>query len=164
MAASGTDAPANGSRLQMPFFHSSPDQPLARRSASTVLWHRLIRSFLYLLAWIFLVLVVVGNIRNKPVMRQTYFLYLDLSNIIAVSIPNPVLVDSIARSIGLHDFYQVGLWNFCQGYKDQGITGCSHPKSLYAFNPVKILMNELLAGATSSLPRNQNKINGVRCR
>jgi len=27
-------------------------------------------------------------------------------------------LNSIARSLGLHDFYQVGLWNYCEGYND----------------------------------------------
>jgi hypothetical protein len=104
-----------------------------------------------LIAWIFLVLVVIGNTSNKPVLRSTYFLYLDLANIIPVSIPNAVLINSIAQTIGLHDFYQVGLWNFCEGYNGQGITHCSKPETLYAFNPVEIILNELLAGATGTL-------------
>ena len=33
-----------------------------------------------------------------------------------------------------------------------GITYCSKPETLYWFNPVEILMNELLAGATIALP------------
>ncbi|KAJ5714196.1 uncharacterized protein N7483_011377 [Penicillium malachiteum] len=138
-------------RRRLPFFRSTrPDRPIARRRESTVHWHRGIRSFLYLIAWIFLVLVEIGNLYNKPVLRDTYFLYLDLSNIIPVSVPNSVLINSIARSIGLHDFYQVGLWNFCEGYDDEGITHCSKPETLYAFNPVKILLNELLSGASTS--------------
>lgn len=110
---------------------------------------RLLRSFLYLVAWIFLLLVVIGNVSNRPVVRQTYFLKMDLSNIVPLSVGSDVLVNSIARSIGLHDFYQVGLWGFCEGYDDTGITHCSKPESLYAFNPVQIILNELLSGATS---------------
>lgn len=125
------------------------DQPYALRRRSTVVWHRLFRSLLYLLAWIFLVLVEVGNVANRPVLRDTYFLKLDLSNIIPLSVPNAVFINSIARSIGLHDFYQVGLWNFCEGYDNTGITGCSKPEVLYWFDPVRILVNELLSGATS---------------
>ncbi|KAJ9238108.1 hypothetical protein DTO169E5_4950 [Paecilomyces variotii] len=137
----------------LPTFRKAPQQrQLAGRTHSTVVWHRLFRSFLYLVAWIFLLLVCIGNLSNKPVLRETYFLKLDLSNIIPLSVPNAVLINSIARSIGLHDFYQVGLWNFCEGYDDTGITDCSKPKSLYAFNPVKILLSELLAGATIALP------------
>lgn len=147
--ADGTDAPVNGQR-RLPFFRrASPDRPVAHRRQSTVHWHRALRSLLYLIAWIFLVLVVIGNVANKPVLRSTYFLYLDLSNIIPLSVPNAVLINSIARSIGLHDFYQVGLWGFCEGYNDEGITACSKPKTLYAFNPVDIILNELLAGASS---------------
>ncbi|KAJ5691387.1 Actin cortical patch SUR7/pH-response regulator PalI [Penicillium malachiteum] len=149
--ADGTDTVKG--RRRLPFFRSTrPDRPIARRRQSTVHWHRGIRSFLYLIAWIFLVLVEIGNLYNKPVLRDTYFLYLDLSNIIPVSVPNSVLINSIARSIGLHDFYQVGLWNFCEGYDDEGITGCSKPKALYAFNPVNIILNELLSGASIALP------------
>ena len=58
----------------------------------------------------------------------------------------------------MHDFYQVGLWNFCEGYNNDGITDCSKPHTLYWFNPVEILLNELLAGATIALPANINNI------
>jgi hypothetical protein len=122
----------------------------AQRRHSTVVWHRVVRALVYLLAWIFLVLVLVGNVSNKPVLRDTYFLKLDLSNIIPESVPNAVFINSIARTIGLHDFYQVGVWNFCEGYDDSGITSCSHPQTLYWFDPVSILLNELLSGATSA--------------
>lgn len=113
---------------------------------------RLLVSLFHLLALVFLILVCVGNLNSRPVLRSTYFLKIDLSNIIPLSVPNAVLINSIARSIGLHDFYQVGLWNFCEGYNDVGITYCSPPQRLYWFNPVEILVNELLAGATIALP------------
>ncbi|KAJ5827508.1 Actin cortical patch SUR7/pH-response regulator PalI, partial [Penicillium robsamsonii] len=140
---------SNGKR-KLPFFKSTA--PIDRQRKSNVHWHRLVRSLLYLIAWIFLLLVVIGNTSNKPVLRNTYFLYLDLANIIPISIPNAVLINSIAQTIGLHDFYQVGLWNFCEGYNGQGITYCSKPKTLYAFNPVEIILDELLSGATIALP------------
>lgn len=117
-------------------------------------WHRALRVFLHLIAWIFLLLVVIGSLSNHPVLRNTYFLKINLANIIPVSVPNATLINSIARTIGLHDFYQVGLWNFCEGYENTGIARCSHPQGLYYFNPVHILVNELLAGATSTLTQN----------
>lgn len=83
---------------------------------------------------------------------------LDLTNIIPASAGNAQLASSIARSLGLHDFYQVGLWNFCEGYNNEGITYCSPPKALYWFNPVEILLNELLAGASIVLPAEINNI------
>ena len=79
-----------------------------------------------------------------------WFLKLNLSNIIAQSVPNAALINSIARTLGLHDFYQVGLWNYCEGYGSQ-ITDCGKPRKLYWFNPVEIILSELLAGATSTL-------------
>jgi hypothetical protein len=66
------------------------------------------------------------------------------------SVPNFRLLNTIAQTLGLHDFYQVGLWGFCEGYKNEGVTFCSKPQTLYWFNPVEILRNELLAGASST--------------
>ncbi|KAK4228743.1 SUR7 family protein pun1 [Podospora fimiseda] len=109
-------------------------------------------SFSYLLAWIFLILVLIGNTPGTPVLESIYFFKLNLADIIPMSVPNASLINSIAQSIGLHDFYQVGLWNFCEGYLNVGVTYCSKPKALYWFNPVEILMSELLAGATIALP------------
>ncbi|KAJ6131124.1 hypothetical protein N7523_001584 [Penicillium sp. IBT 18751x] len=152
------DPQQNGNGRKLPFFsRSRPNQPLTTRRANTVHTHRIIRALLYLIAWIFILLVVIGNVADKPVLRNTYFLYLDLSNIIPLSVPNAVLINSIARSIGLHDFYQVGLWNFCEGYDNEGITRCSKPETLYAFNPVKIIVSELLAGASIALPSDITK-------
>ncbi|KAK3370239.1 SUR7/PalI family-domain-containing protein [Podospora didyma] len=109
-------------------------------------------SVSYLLVFIFLLLILIGNTFNKSVLKDIYFFKLDLTDIIPTSVPNASLINSIAQSIGLHDFYQVGLWNFCEGYQNSGITFCSEPQKLYWFNPVEILMNELLSGATIALP------------
>lgn len=134
----------------LPSFRRNSGRPAYGRSSRKTLTHRLLRSFLHLIAWIFLVLVVIGNVSNKPVLRETYFMKIDLSNIIPLSVPNARFINSIARSIGLHDFYQVGLWNFCEGYNDEGITFCSKPETLYWFNPIEIILSELLAGASST--------------
>ncbi|KAK5658569.1 hypothetical protein OQA88_1962 [Cercophora sp. LCS_1] len=109
-------------------------------------------SVSYLLSFVFLVLVLIGNTYPRAVLRDIYFFKLDLADIIPASVPNASLINSIAQSIGLHDFYQVGLWNFCEGYEGVGITYCSKPETLYWFNPVEIIMSELLSGATIALP------------
>lgn len=134
----------------LPRFRKTSGRPVYGRSPRKTLTHRLLRSFLHLIAWIFLVLVLIANVSNKPVLRETYFMKIDLSNIIPLGVPNARFINSIARSIGLHDFYQVGLWNFCEGYNDEGITFCSKPKTLYWFNPIEIILSELLAGASST--------------
>ncbi|TKX18717.1 putative SUR7/PalI family protein [Elsinoe australis] len=130
-----------------------PTKAQVKRATRTRKIFCLLTSFLLLIAVIFLILVEVGNISvGSSFANSTYFIRLDLTNIIPQSVPNAVLVNSIARTLGLHDFYQVGLWNFCEGYNDQGVTACSAPKTLYWFNPVEIIVNELLAGATIALP------------
>lgn len=115
-------------------------------------------AFLYLIAVIFLILVLVGNTYDREILRDIYFFRLDVSEVIPISIPNAVLLNSIARSLGLHDFYQVGLWNFCQGYLDEGITDCSKPEALWWFNPIEILTDQLFSGASIALPSEVNTI------
>ena len=46
------------------------------------------------------------------------------------------------KTLGIKDFYHVGLWNYCEGfYKDKGvedITSCSDRKAKFWFNPVEV--------------------------
>ncbi|KAJ3572844.1 hypothetical protein NPX13_g4910 [Xylaria arbuscula] len=116
--------------------------------------------FFYLLAIIFLILAEIGSTSDKPVLRDTYIFKLDLGNILPQSAPSGLtLQNSVARTLGLHDFYQVGLWNFCEGYNDDhGITKCSKPHFAFWFNPVKIILSELLSGASIALPSEVNDI------
>lgn len=130
----------------------SSDDSLPRYQKPRPTGLRLFTAGLYLISAVFLILVEIGNINDKAVIRDTYFLKIGLANVIPENVPNAVFINSIAQSIGLHDFYQVGLWGFCEGYNGQGITYCSKPKTLYWFNPVEILLNELLAGASIALP------------
>lgn len=127
-----------------------PTQAQVKRATRTRLCWTLICSFLLLLSVIFMILVEIGQTnKGQSELNKTYFLKLDLSNIIPTSIPDASIINSIAQTIGLHDFYQVGLWGFCEGYNGQGVTACSKPQTLYWFNPVEILLSELLSGATS---------------
>ncbi|KAI1389884.1 SUR7/PalI family-domain-containing protein [Hypoxylon trugodes] len=119
----------------------------------------IVSSFCYLVAVVFLILVEVGNTKSTRVLGDIYFFKLDLSDILPQSAPTSLtLQNSIARTLGLHDFYQVGLWNFCEGYDTDGITHCSTPTNLYWFNPVEILLGELFAGASIALPSDVNDI------
>ncbi len=68
---------------------------------------------------------------------------------------NPALASTIAQSIGLRDFYQAGLWGFCEGVRDNAgfaVTACSPPRAFYWFDPVSILRDELLLRSTIALP------------
>ena len=130
--------------------YSHPSPSTIKAATRIRLIFSLLTSLLFFIALIFLILVEIGNTRaDRPVLGSIYFLKLDLSHIIPRSVPQASLINSIARTLGLHDFYQVGLWNYCEGYGDS-ITNCSKPKTLYWFNPVSIILSELLAGATTT--------------
>jgi len=114
-------------------------------------------SFCYAISVIFLLLVVIGNTANKAGIRNIYFFQLELSNIIPLDAPNAVLLNSVARSLGLHDFYQVGLWNFCEGYNDEYVLlpGPTSPASKYG--EANLLLTK--PGVSSTVP-NQNASTG----
>lgn len=128
----------------------SPSKTTIKRATRTRLIFALLTSLFFLVTLVFVILIEVGNLPNRKVTGSIWFVKLDLTNIIPLSVPNAVLINSIARSLGLHDFYQVGLWNYCAGYGSE-ITKCSKPRRLYWFNPVEIILDELLAGATSKI-------------
>lgn len=131
-----------------------PSTSTVKAATRTRLIFSLLTSLLFLIALVFLIFVEVGNTNaHHAVVGSIYFLKLDLSHIIPQAVPQATLINSIARTLGLHDFYQVGLWSYCEGYGN-GITGCSKPQTLYWFNPVEIILNQLLAGATIALPAN----------
>ncbi|KAF1839223.1 integral membrane protein [Decorospora gaudefroyi] len=132
-------------------------QQIKRATRRRKIWS-LITSFFLFITLIFLILLNIGGVRNQAVIRNWYFIRLDLSSIVPASVPDFALINTIAQTLGLHDFYQVGLWGYCEGYQGQGVTFCSEPETLYWFNPVEILRNQLLAGASINLPADINDI------
>jgi hypothetical protein len=129
--------------------HGVQDKKQIKRATRTRFYWALFSSFCLLVSVVFLILVNVGNTQVGNIVNQIYFLKIDVSDIIPVSVPNAVIINSIAQTLGLHDFYTVGLWGFCQGYNGQGVTSCSTPETLYWFNPVEIISSQLVSGATS---------------
>ncbi|KAI1156374.1 SUR7/PalI family-domain-containing protein [Nemania diffusa] len=118
-----------------------------RRIAIVVSW------FCFLLALLLLILVEIGNTQANEALGGIYLLKLDIGAISARSVPSGVtLHNSIARSQGLYDFYQAGLWNYCEGYKATGITYCSKPDISFWFNPLQVLPDELVKGVSLGLP------------
>jgi hypothetical protein len=128
---------------------------LKRATRTRKTWALLTSLFLFI-ALIFLILVEIAGLYNKRIIRNWFFIRLDVSNVVPSSVPNFALINTIAQTLGLHDFYQVGLWGFCEGYQGEGVTFCSRPQTLYWFNPVEILRNELLAGASSKSSHHPN--------
>ena len=148
-----SDVSSDPAKQSAPVTYHPPSKSTIKAATRARLTFSLFTSFLFLISLVFTILVEVGNVSadHRHITGSIYFIKLDLSNIIPQAVPQAQLINSIARTIGLHDFYQVGLWNFCEGYTSD-ITGCSTPKTLYWFNPVEIILSELLAGATSTVP------------
>ena len=145
-----SDTFSDGPKQSTPATYHPPSKSTIKAATRTRLIFSLLTSFLFLIALVFTILVEVGNVSadHRQITGSIYFIKLDLSHVIPQAVPQAQLINSIARTIGLHDFYQVGLWNYCEGYNNE-ISGCSTPKTLYWFNPVEIILSELLAGATS---------------
>jgi hypothetical protein len=75
----------------------------------------------------FLILVLIGNTHQNAILDDIFFFKLDVSHIIPISVENSNLLNSVARSLGLHDFYQVGVWSYCEGYNDEYVHPLSPP-------------------------------------
>lgn len=146
---------ASGDQTQASYSEKPSNSELRRATKTRQTWAYL-SSFFLIIAVVFLILVEVGNTRVGPILSSIYFLRLNLSDIVPQTVPNAVLLNTIAQTLGLHDYYQFGLWNFCEGYVSEGITDCSSTQPLYWFNPVEILLNQLLAGATSKSYRHKS--------
>lgn len=146
-----SDVSSDGPKQSAPATYHPPSKSTIKAATRTRLIFSLLTSFLFLISLVFTILVEVGNVSadHRHITGSIYFIKLDLSHIIPQAVPQAQLINSIARTLGLHDFYQVGLWNFCEGYGNE-ISGCSAPKTLYWFNPVEIILSELLSGATSA--------------
>lgn len=109
----------------------------------------LFTSFCLLVSVVFLIIVEVACTSTHNALTNVYFIRLNVANVVPTSFANAALLNTIAQSLGLHDYYQVGLWNYCEGYVSSGTTACSPTQTLYWFNPVEIIRNQLIAGASS---------------
>ena len=96
--------------------HPEPSKAQLKRATRTRRMWSLLTAFLLFVSVIFLILVEIGGTKVNPTLNKIYFIKLDLSDIIPVSVPNAVLINSIAQTLGLHDFYTVALWGYCEGY------------------------------------------------
>ncbi|EPE05000.1 integral membrane protein [Ophiostoma piceae UAMH 11346] len=125
--------------------------------------------FMCLMAVVFLIVAHSGSTRASKTSMNIYFFRMDLSYLFdnqtssADGSSNPALAAAISQSIGLHDYYQAGLWGFCQGFHAAGLTSCSRPRAFYWFNPLGILIDELLLRSTIEIPsRAQTVLEVVR--
>ncbi|KIW05138.1 uncharacterized protein PV09_03689 [Verruconis gallopava] len=127
------------------------EKSLLHRETRTRKRWAIISSFSLVISVVFLILCELGTTSSSR-LPNVYFIKLDLSNIIPTSVPNYSLINTIAQTLGLHDYYQVGLWNYCAANNGEGIVECSKPKTLFWFNPIAVIQSELLSGATIAFP------------
>ncbi|KAI9672283.1 MAG: hypothetical protein M1831_002098 [Alyxoria varia] len=61
-------------------------------------------------------------------------------------------IRSVAKEIGIHDFYSVHVMNYCEGYfhpngtSDRNVTHCSDTKGMSSFNATEVLQRQLNSG------------------
>lgn len=130
--------------------------PIHRRNTAIV------ALVFYLVTLPFLILVSIGNTHVNPVLNSIYFFKLDVAQIIPISVANSNLLNSVARSLGLHDFYSVGLWSFCEGYLEE----CVDPSLPLALAPTLVADTRVTsteASRTAPIPRASSGSTQSRC-
>lgn len=98
--------------------------------------------------------VIIAGTTSKNDLADIYFMRINTTDITATSGSESIDVESIAKSLGLRDFYQNSLWGYCEGYGSSGtnVTFCSKPQANYAFDPTEIFSSELVAGENITIP------------
>lgn len=93
-------------------------------------------------------LVPLGNTHLSPELDKIYFLKADSTSPFPKKDPKPgeMIMKHITTINGakLPHFYQVGLWNYCEGYQDTGITYYSKPVITNSVNPVEVVISKAL--------------------
>jgi len=119
-----------------------------------------------LIALCFTLLVIISGTSAHNDLANVYFMRINTTDIISSSVPDSGAYNTIAESLGLHDFYQTSLWGYCEGDNtpngSNNVTFCSKPAALYWFDPVSIFSNELFSGQSVVIPSSiQNDFNKV---
>ena len=120
----------------------------AALGTSRVRFTSYLKTFVTLIAFLFLIVVEIGSTKTGSFYSSLYFLRMDISGFDPFP-PDIVYGRPSLRDFGLAEYYQFGLWNFYEGDHDHGTTYCSKPKTSYFFNPVAIILSELHWGLDS---------------
>ncbi|CAK7201176.1 hypothetical protein SEUCBS139899_003879 [Sporothrix eucalyptigena] len=114
---------------------------------------------LYLVSTILLIVAQTGSTNNSRSSTSIFLFRFNLSVLFDSSSSGTdfnatdlALADAISESLGLYNYYQVGLWGYCEGDSVNDFTSCSRPQAFYWFNPVAILLSEMLNTSTLTLP------------
>jgi hypothetical protein len=93
-----------------------------------------------------LVMVLLGSTHVNNVLDDIWFMRVKSNSPFPKH--NPLYKDVFLDGIGninaaqMPHFYQVGLWNYCEGFDEIGITYCSTPTPAHYFNPVESMLKK----------------------
>ncbi|CAK7567979.1 MAG: hypothetical protein SEPTF4163_005957 [Sporothrix epigloea] len=114
---------------------------------------------LYLVATLLLIVKAQTGSTSKSRPSTDIFLFrfnlsvlFDSSYDSGLNVSDLALSNAKTESLGLHNYYQVGLWGYCVGETASAFSSCSRPQAFYWFNPVAILLGEMLNTSSLSLP------------
>ena len=119
---------------------------------------------LNIVAFTFSILVLLGGTSSTPnsFINSVYFIKINTTEIVSSSIPASGIINSVAQKIGIQNFYTASLWSYCEGNIDGVRTFCSPPTTLYQFDPIKIISQQLFSGVVIDVPQSlQNDLNNV---
>ncbi|PUU83476.1 hypothetical protein B9Z19DRAFT_1119170 [Tuber borchii] len=86
-------------------------------------------------------LVLLGSTSNASVLRSLCFLrFYDVS-----------WEKGFMDTPGLSNFFQVGLWNYYEGFEDRVLV-CEEPQEFWWFNPMEEIVEKLFSGAGDLIP------------
>lgn len=92
--------------------------------------------FLTISSFLLHLLVLLGSTSNASFLRSLYFLrFYDVSR-----------EKGVAGTPGSSSFFQVGLWNYCEGFGDRMLR-CEEPQEFWWFNPMEEIVEKLFSGA-----------------
>jgi len=118
-----------------------------------ICWN-IIPLFFACVALTFTLLVMISGTSAHNQLSDIYFMKINTTDIIPVSVPASGDFNSTAESLGLHDFYQNSLWGYCEGDNDNDtVSRCSNPTPMYTFDITQIFSQELFAGQTVDIPQ-----------
>ncbi|CAK7267481.1 hypothetical protein SEPCBS119000_002571 [Sporothrix epigloea] len=113
---------------------------------------------LYLVATILLIVAQTGSTSKSRPSTDIFLYRFNLSVLFdnsygsAANVSDSALSSAKTESLGLHNYYQVGLWGYCVGDSASAFSSCSRPQAFYWFDPVAILLSEMLNTSSLTLP------------
>ncbi|KAK9452644.1 actin cortical patch SUR7/pH-response regulator pali [Dipodascopsis uninucleata] len=89
---------------------------------------------------VLMIFVLIGSLKDFGVLSKLYFLRINVEDL-------SVTVDgaTFTKPSTIADFYQTGLWDYCQGTisgSTYTVTNCSKVDGIFSFNPVKIIESQ----------------------